>query len=97
MTDDIRSMVVNGYLCTLTSAGLVGIESSRNIYVPTLSLAHGLAIFPLRSSCSAYALPSVGIQGHAVAEAPTGVARALLYIVSGSPSFLLYLSSIMDP
>ena len=35
MMDDIRSMVVNGYLCTLTSAGLVGIESSRNIYVPT--------------------------------------------------------------
>ena len=32
---------------------------------------------------------SVGIQGHAVAEAPTGVARALLYIVRGSPSFLL--------
>ena len=35
MTDDIRSMEVSGYLCTLTSAGLVGIESSRNIYVPT--------------------------------------------------------------
>ena len=32
---------------------------------------------------------SVGIEGHAVAEAPTGVARALLYIVRGSPSFLL--------
>ena len=33
---------------------------------------------------------SVGIKGHAVAdavaEAPTGVARALLYIVRGSPS-----------
>ena len=28
-------MEVSGYLCTLTSAGLVGIESSRNIYVPT--------------------------------------------------------------
>ena len=28
----------------------------------------------------------------AVAEAPTGVARALLYIVKGSPSFLLYSS-----
>ncbi len=35
MTDDIQSMEVSGYLCTLTSAGLVGIESSRNIYVPT--------------------------------------------------------------
>ena len=33
--------------------------------------------------------PFVGTQGHAVAEAPTGVARALLYIVRGSPSFLL--------
>ena len=32
-------------------------------------------------------IQSVGIQGHAVAEAPTGVARALLYIVEGSPSF----------
>ena len=31
-----------------------------------------------------------GIQGHAVAEAPTGVARALLYIVRASPSFLLH-------
>ena len=52
----------------------------------------------------------VGIQGHAVAEAPTGVARALLYIVRGSPSFLLlfllqsiiqailpYLSSVYEP
>ena len=37
MTDDIQSMEVSGYLCTLTSAGLVGIESSRNIYVPTVS------------------------------------------------------------
>ena len=36
MTDDIQSMEVSGYLCTLTSAGLVGIESSRNIYVPTV-------------------------------------------------------------
>ena len=35
MTDDIRTMEVSGCLCTLTSAGLVGIESSRNIYVPT--------------------------------------------------------------
>ena len=35
MTDNIQSMEVSGYLCTLTSAGLVGIESSRNIYVPT--------------------------------------------------------------
>ncbi len=34
-SDDIRSMEVSGYLYTLTSAGLVGIESSRNIYVPT--------------------------------------------------------------
>ena len=41
---------------------------------------------------------TVGIKGHAeadaeadaVAEAPTGVARALLYIVRGSPSFLLH-------
>ena len=37
---------------------------------------------------------SVGIKGHAVAEAvaeaPKGVARALLYIVRGSPSFLLH-------
>ena len=32
----------------------------------------------------------VGIQDHAVAEAPTGVARALLYIVRASPSFLLH-------
>ena len=30
-----------------------------------------------------------GIQGHAVAETPTGVARALLYIVRAS-SFLLH-------
>ena len=44
MTDDTQSMEVSGYLCILTSAGLVGIEPSRNIYVPTLSLAHGLAI-----------------------------------------------------
>ncbi len=29
---------------------------------------------------------------HAVAEAPTGVARGLLYIVRGSPSFPLYRS-----
>ena len=29
-----------------------------------------------------------GIQGHAVAETPTGMARALFYIVSASPSFL---------
>ncbi len=36
MTDDIQSMEVSGYLCTLTSTGLVGIESSRNIYVPTI-------------------------------------------------------------
>ena len=57
MTDDIQSMEVSGYICTLTSAGLVGIESCRNIYVPTLSLAHGLAITPLRSSFLAYALP----------------------------------------
>ncbi len=27
---------VSSYLCTLTSAGLVGIESSRIIYVPTV-------------------------------------------------------------
>ena len=33
--DDIQSMEVSGYLCTLASAGLVGIEPSRNIYVPT--------------------------------------------------------------
>ncbi len=37
---------------------------------------------------------SVGIKGHAmaeaVAEAPNGVARALLYIVGASPSFLLH-------
>ena len=36
----------------------------------------------------------VGIKGHAVAdavaEAPKGVARALLYIVRASPSFLLH-------
>ena len=36
VTDDVRSVEVSGYLCTLTNAGLVGIESSRNIYVPTL-------------------------------------------------------------
>ena len=36
ITDDIQSMEVSGYLCTLTSAGLVGIETSRNIYVPTI-------------------------------------------------------------
>ena len=35
--DDIRSMGVSGYLYTLTSAGLVGIESSENIYVPTVA------------------------------------------------------------
>ena len=35
MTDDFQSMEVSGYLCTLISAGLVGIEPSRNIYVPT--------------------------------------------------------------
>ena len=39
---------------------------------------------------------SVGIKGHAVAEAvaeaPKGVARALLYIVRASPSFLLHSS-----
>ena len=29
-------MEVSGYLCTLTSAGLVGKEPSRNIYVPTI-------------------------------------------------------------
>ena len=34
----------------------------------------------------------VGIQGHAVAETPTGVARALLYIVRASPSLLLHRS-----
>lgn len=34
------------------------------------------------------AFVTVGIQGRAVAEAPTGVARALLCIVKGSPSFL---------
>ena len=37
---------------------------------------------------------TVGIKGHAVAEAvaeaPKGVARALLYIVRASPSFLLH-------
>ena len=33
----------------------------------------------------------VGIQGHAVAEAPTGVARALLYIVRGFPFLLPFL------
>ena len=38
----------------------------------------------------------VGIQGHAVAEAPTGVARALLYIVRGSPSFLLFLLQLIS-
>ena len=48
MTDDIQSMEVSGYLCTLTSAGVVGIESSQNIYVLTLPLAYGLAITPLR-------------------------------------------------
>ena len=37
MTDDVQSMEVSGYLCTLTSAGLVGMESSRNIYVPTFA------------------------------------------------------------
>ena len=31
----------------------------------------------------------MGIRGHAVAETPTVVARALLYIVRASPSFLL--------
>ena len=35
---------------------------------------------------------TVRIQGHAVAETPTGVARALLYIVRASPSFLLHRS-----
>ena len=35
---------------------------------------------------------SVEIQGHAVAEAPTGMARALLYIARGSPPFLLHQS-----
>ena len=39
-------------------------------------------------------LQRVGIKGHAVAEAvaeaPKGVARALLYIVRASPSFLLH-------
>ncbi len=35
MTDDIESMEVSGYLCTLASAGVLGVESSRNIYVPT--------------------------------------------------------------
>ena len=39
----------------------------------------------------------VGIQGHDVAEAPTGVARALLYIVRGSPSFLLHPSGAIWP
>ncbi len=31
ITDDVGGMGVSGYLCTLTSAGLVGVESSRNI------------------------------------------------------------------
>ena len=35
---DIQSMEVSGYLYTLASAGLVGIESSRNIYVPTFCI-----------------------------------------------------------
>ena len=35
-------MEVSGYLCTLTSAGLVGIKSSRNIYVPTITASHRL-------------------------------------------------------
>ncbi len=33
-------------------------------------------------------LGTVEVQGHAVAETPTDVARALLYIVRASPSFL---------
>ncbi len=50
MTDDIQSMEVSGYLCSLTSTGLVGIESSRNIYVPTLIAAEltGLSISDLK-------------------------------------------------
>ena len=36
ITDDVWNMEVSDYLYTLTGAGLVGIESSRNIYVPTL-------------------------------------------------------------
>lgn len=31
-------MEVSGYLCTLTSAGLVSIESSQNIYIPTIKI-----------------------------------------------------------
>lgn len=33
MTDDIQTMEVSGYLCTLTSTELVGIESFGNMYV----------------------------------------------------------------
>ena len=35
-------MEVSGYLCTLTNAGLAGIEPSRNIYVRTQSTRVGL-------------------------------------------------------
>lgn len=34
MMDDIESMELSSYLCILTSAGLMSIESSQNIYVP---------------------------------------------------------------
>lgn len=56
MMDDIQSMEVNGYLYTLDSPELVGIKFSQNIYVPTFSLVHGLAITPLRRGYSIYTL-----------------------------------------
>ena len=52
MTDDIQSMKVSGYLCTLTSAGLVGIESSRNIYVPTnFNYSHSVSLWGRYAGC----------------------------------------------
>ena len=51
----------------------------------TVTLSRSLAKKPPTS------MP-IGIQGHAVAETPTGVAHALLYIVRASPSFLLHRS-----
>ena len=58
MTDDIQSMEVSGYLCTLDSAGLVGIESCRNIYVPTpeTCLSHTVYQSFLRSRMFSLAL-----------------------------------------
>ena len=58
------------------------------IYTPHV---HFPCTLPMYTTLLMYTLNvhSVGIPGHAVAEAPTGVARALLYIVRGSPSFLL--------